>query len=177
MPPTEERENVMTDRTAPLVGIVMGSESDWETMSRAHKILKEFGVPHVCRVLSAHRTPEQVVSFIKELDEGGAEVFIAGAGLAAALPGVVAAHTVKPVLGVPLQSGPLQGQDALYSIVQMPPGIPVGTLGIGGAGATNAGLLAVAILAISRPELGQKLLAYRDARAKAVLDTELPMAD
>ena len=164
----------MTAEAAPLVGIVMGSESDWETMSRAHKLLKEFGVPHVCRVLSAHRTPEEVVDFVKALDAGGAEVFIAGAGLAAALPGVVAAHTTKPVLGVPLQSGPLQGQDALYSIVQMPPGIPVGTLGIGGAGATNAALLATAILSLSRPELAEKITAYREGRAKAVLETELP---
>lgn len=165
----------MTANQKPLVGMLMGSESDWEIMSRAHTVLKEFGVPHQARVLSAHRTPHEVVQFVEELDALGAEVFIAGAGLAAALPGVVAAHTLKPVLGVPLQSGPLNGQDALYSIVQMPPGIPVGTLGIGSAGATNAGLLAVSILAATRPELAEKLRAYRAKRAAQVLGTRLPL--
>ncbi len=160
-----------------LVGMLMGSESDWETMSKAHKLLKEFGITHECRVLSAHRTPTEVVEFIQSLESRGAQVFIAGAGLAAALPGVVAAHTTKPVLGVPMAAGPLQGQDALYSIVQMPPGIPVGTLGIGASGATNAALLAVAILALGRPELAQALTEYREKRAKQVLDTVLPMGD
>ena len=164
----------MTQDTLPRVAILMGSESDWDIMGRSHAILKEFGVPHVSRVLSAHRTPEEVVTFVREMDAAGVEVFIAGAGMAAALPGVVAAHTLKPVLGVPVPSGPLQGQDALYSIVQMPPGIPVGTLGLGGAGATNAGLLAVSILAATHPELSERLKAYRAARAQQVLQTVLP---
>lgn len=160
-----------------LVGMLMGSESDWETMARTHSLLKEFGVSHESRVLSAHRTPAEVVAFVQSAESRGAQVFIAGAGLAAALPGVVAAHTLKPVLGVPVPSGPLQGQDALYSIVQMPPGVPVGTLGIGASGATNAALLAVAILALDRPSLAQKLETYRRQRAQQVLDTVLPAGE
>ena len=158
----------------PLVVILMGSESDWETMRRAHKTLAEFGVPHESRVLSAHRTPDLVADYVRASDANGTEVFIAGAGLAAALPGVVAALTTRPVLGVPVASGPLNGQDALHAIVQMPPGIPVGTLAIGGAGATNAALLAVAILANKYPVLAEKLAAYRAAQVEKIKAVTLP---
>ncbi|HQL94394.1 MAG TPA: 5-(carboxyamino)imidazole ribonucleotide mutase [Candidatus Hydrogenedentes bacterium] len=158
----------------PLVVILMGSESDWETMRRAHRTLAEFGVPHESRVLSAHRTPDLVAEYVRASDANGAEVFIAGAGMAAALPGVVAALTTRPVLGVPVASGPLNGQDALHAIVQMPPGIPVGTLAIGGAGATNAALLAVAILANKYPVLAERLAAYRAAQAEKIQAITLP---
>ena len=158
----------------PLVVILMGSESDWETMRRAHKTLAEFGVPHESRVLSAHRTPDLVAEYVRASDANGAEVFIAGAGMAAALPGVVAALTTRPVLGVPVASGPLNGQDALLAIVQMPPGIPVGTLAVGGAGATNAALLAVAILANKYPVLAEKLAAYRAAQVEKIKAITLP---
>ena len=158
----------------PLVVILMGSESDWETMRRAHRTLAEFGVPHESRVLSAHRTPDLVAEYVRASDAAGVEVFIAGAGLAAALPGVVAALTTRPVLGVPVASGPLNGQDALHAIVQMPPGIPVGTLAIGGAGATNAALLAVAILANKYPVLAEKLAAYRAAQVEKIKAVTLP---
>ncbi|HPO13851.1 MAG TPA: 5-(carboxyamino)imidazole ribonucleotide mutase [Candidatus Hydrogenedentes bacterium] len=159
-----------------LAGLVMGSKSDWDAMSAAHELLKEFGVPHECRVLSAHRTPGPLADWVESAEAQGAEVFIAGAGLAAALPGVVASITTKPVLGVPLAGGALNGQDALYAIVQMPPGIPVGTLSIGKGGAVNAALLAVAILANKYPEYAKKLAEYRAAQAKNVLDIELPGA-
>lgn len=158
----------------PLVVILMGSESDWETMRRAHRTLAEFGVPHESRVLSAHRTPDLVAEYVRASDANGAEVFIAGAGMAAALPGVVAALTTRPVLGVPVASGPLNGQDALHAIVQMPPGIPVGTLAVGGAGATNAALLAVAILANKYPVLAERLAAYRAAQAGKIQAITLP---
>ena len=158
----------------PLVVILMGSESDWETMRRAHKTLAEFGVPHESRVLSAHRTPDLVADYVRASDANGAEVVIAGAGMAAALPGVVAALTTRPVLGVPVASGPLNGQDALHAIVQMPPGIPVGTLAVGGAGATNAALLAVAILANKYPVLAEKLAAYRAAQVEKIKAVTLP---
>lgn len=158
----------------PLVVILMGSESDWETMRRAHRTLAEFGVPHESRALSAHRTPDLVAEYVRASDAAGVEVFIAGAGVAAALPGVVAALTTRPVLGVPVASGPLNGQDALLAIVQMPPGIPVGTLAIGGAGATNAALLAVAILANKYPVLAEKLAAYRAAQVEKIKAITLP---
>jgi len=158
----------------PLVGVLMGSKSDWEVMAAADALLSEFGVPHECRVLSAHRTPDALAEYVKSAESRGLEVLIAGAGMAAALPGAVAALTFLPVLGVPLSGGALGGQDALYAMVQMPPGIPVGTLAIGKAGAVNAALLAVAILANKRPELREKLRAYRKTQAKNVLDTVLP---
>ena len=158
----------------PLVAVVMGSASDWETMERTHKTLDTFGVPHCCRVLSAHRTPELLAEFVRDADAGGAEVFIAGAGLAAALPGAVAALTTRPVLGVPVQSGALNGHDALLAIAQMPPGIPVGALAIGTGGATNAALLAVAILANKYPEYALKLKQYREEQAAKVASTTLP---
>jgi len=145
-----------------LVGVIMGSKSDWETMSQADAILTEFGVPHECRVLSAHRTPALTADYASTAASRGLEVIVAGAGGAAHLAGVVAAHTILPVIGVPMQSSALNGLDSLLSTVQMPKGIPVATVAIGPSGAANAGLLAVAILATSRPELRARLQAYRD---------------
>ena len=139
----------------------MGSQSDWETMRQADEVLTEFGVPHECRVVSAHRTPALMAEYASTAIARGLEVIIAGAGGAAHLPGMVAAQTVLPVIGVPVQSKALNGLDSLLSIVQMPKGIPVATVAIGAAGAANAGLLAVAILATTRPELRAKLEAYR----------------
>ena len=164
----------MSTDTKPLVGVVMGSESDWAIMSRADEILTEFGVPHECRVMSAHRTPDLVEAYVTGAEDRGMAVLIAGAGLAAALPGMVAAFTTLPVLGVPVPTGALNGQDALYSMVQMPPGIPVGTLAIGKPGATNAALLAIAILANTHPEYRDKLKAYREKRAQEVRAAVLP---
>lgn len=158
----------------PLVAVLMGSESDWETMTRTHKTLDEFDVPHVCRVLSAHRTPDLLAAFVREVEAKGVEVFIAGAGLAAALPGAIAALTSRPVLGVPVQTGALNGHDALLAMAQMPPGIPVGALAIGAPGATNAALLAVAVLANKYPEYDQKLKAYRARQAEKIAGIKLP---
>jgi len=163
----------MSNVDAPLVAVVMGSKSDWDTMRRASDTLNEFEIPHACRVLSAHRTPEALTEFLKEMEEGGCEVFIAGAGAAAHLAGVVASKSVKPVIGVPIESK-LQGLDSLLSTVQMPGGIPVATVAIGTAGATNSALLAISILGNSRPELHDKIRAYRDDRAKKILAEELP---
>src|SRR5436309_15975350 len=146
----------------------MGSKSDWETMRQADAVLTDFGVPHESRVLSAHRTPAETADYASSASGRGLEVIIAGAGGAAHLAGVVAAHTVLPVIGVPMQSAALQGIDSLLSTVQMPKGIPVATVAIGSSGATNAGLLAVAILATSRPELRTKLQAYREEMAAEV---------
>src|SRR5271168_4233922 len=137
----------------PLVAVIMGSKSDWETMSHADAMLTQFSVAHECRIVSAHRTPLLLAEFAAEAEGRGIEVIIAGAGGAAHLPGMVAAQTLLPVLGVPIQSAALQGVDSLLSITQMPAGIPVGTLAIGKAGATNAALLAIAILSNTRPEL------------------------
>ncbi len=144
-----------------LVAVIMGSQSDWETMKHASAILTELGVAHECEVVSAHRTPDRMVEFAKSAESRGIEVIIAGAGGAAHLPGMTASHTLVPVLGVPVQSKALNGLDSLLSIVQMPGGIPVGTLAIGAAGAKNAGLLAAQILATTRPELREKLRAFR----------------
>ena len=152
----------------PLVGVIMGSQSDWDTMSHADEILKQFDVPHECRVVSAHRTPDGMAEYASTAAARGLEVIIAGAGGAAHLPGMVAAHTVLPVIGVPVQSAALNGLDSLLSIVQMPKGVPVATVAIGASGAANAGLLAVAILATSRPELRAKLSAYREEMAAGV---------
>src|SRR4029077_1363966 len=146
----------------PLVGVIMGSKSDWETMSQADAILTEFGIPHECQVVSAHRTPAWMTEYASSASGRGLQVIIAGAGGAAHLPGMVAAQTTLPVIGVPVQSAALNGLDSLLSIVQMSKGIPVATVAIGPAGAANAGLLAIAILAISRPELADRLKAYRD---------------
>jgi 5-(carboxyamino)imidazole ribonucleotide mutase len=152
----------------PLVGIIMGSTSDWETMRQAADVLTRFGVPHESRVVSAHRTPGLMAEYASAAAGRGLEVIIAGAGGAAHLPGMVAAHTVVPVIGVPVESATLKGLDSLLSIVQMPKGVPVATVAIGGTGAVNAGLLAVAILANARPELRAKLQAYRDEMAADV---------
>jgi 5-(carboxyamino)imidazole ribonucleotide mutase len=158
---------------APLVGIVMGSKSDWDAMRQADEILTRFDVPHESRVMSAHRTPALTTEYASQAAGRGLEVIIAGAGGAAHLAGALAAHTVIPVIGVPMQSA-LNGLDSLLSTVQMPRGVPVATVAIGPSGAANAGLLAVAILANSRPELRVKLLAYRDEIADQVRDTSLP---
>jgi len=152
----------------PLVGVIMGSKSDWETMAHADQILAEFEIPHECEIVSAHRTPVWMAEYASTAASRGLEVIIAGAGGAAHLPGMVAAHTVLPVIGVPVKSASLNGLDSLLSIVQMPKGVPVATVAIGAAGAANAGLLAVAILATSRPELRQRLQAYRDGLAADV---------
>jgi 5-(carboxyamino)imidazole ribonucleotide mutase len=152
----------------PLVGVIMGSKSDWETMSQADQILTDFGVPHETRIVSAHRTPQWMAEYASSASERGLEVIIAGAGGAAHLPGMVASHTVLPVIGVPVQSAALNGLDSLLSIVQMPRGVPVATVAIGAGGAVNAALLAVAILANSRPDLRAKLQAYRDRIAAEV---------
>lgn len=157
----------------PLVAVIMGSRSDWETMQKACETLEKFGVEFEAKIVSAHRTPDLLCSFAKTAEARGIEVIIAGAGGAAHLPGMCAAQTVLPVLGVPVQSKTLNGLDSLLSIVQMPAGIPVATLAIGQAGATNAALLAVAILANSRPDLREKLCAFRQEQTNAVLETDL----
>ena len=160
--------------SSPLVSIIMGSKSDWETMRHAAETLQRFDVPHECRIVSAHRTPGWLAEFAGAAEERGIEVIIAGAGGAAHLPGMAAAQTLLPVLGVPVQSRALNGLDSLLSIAQMPAGVPVGTLSIGQAGATNAALLAVAILATTRPALREKLRAFRDEQTKKVLQDTLP---
>ncbi len=157
----------------PLVGVIMGSQSDWETMKQADDVLTQFGVAHECRVVSAHRTPALMAEYATSAVARGLEVIIAGAGGAAHLPGMVAAQTVLPVIGVPVQSRALNGLDSLLSIVQMPKGIPVATVAIGPAGAANAGLLAVSILATTRPDLRAKLGAYRVEMANAAMNSQL----
>jgi 5-(carboxyamino)imidazole ribonucleotide mutase len=157
----------------PLVSIIMGSKSDWETMKAAVDVLKEFDVPHEAKIVSAHRTPDLLFEFAKSAESRGIEVIIAGAGGAAHLPGMCASQTVVPVLGVPVKSKALKGMDSLLSIVQMPAGIPVGALAIGEAGAKNAALLAVSILANSRPELRQALRAFRERQTNSVLESSL----
>lgn len=158
----------------PLVGVIMGSQSDWETMRQAAEILTKFDVPHECRIVSAHRTPAWMAEYAASAVDRGLDVIIAGAGGAAHLPGMVAAHTVVPVIGVPVQSAALNGLDSLLSIVQMPKGVPVATVAIGATGAVNAGLLAVAILATSRPDLRTRLAAYRDEATAAVRRDAIP---
>ena len=157
----------MSERS-PLVGIIMGSKSDWDTMRHAAEMLDKFGVPYEAKVVSAHRTPLLAAEYASGAESRGLQVVIAGAGGAAHLAGVVAAYTVAPVIGVPMQSAALNGLDSLLSIVQMPKGVPVATLAIGAPGAANAGLLAVAILATSRPDLRAKLQAYRAEMAAEV---------
>ena len=161
----------MTESTteSPLVGVIMGSRSDWETMKNAADILEQFGVPHECRVVSAHRTPQWMAEYAESAVERGLKVIIAGAGGAAHLPGMVASQTVLPVLGVPVQSRALQGLDSLLSIVQMPGGIPVATLAIGAAGAKNAGLLAVRILATSNDDLRAALQKFNQDQTDTIL--------
>jgi 5-(carboxyamino)imidazole ribonucleotide mutase len=158
----------------PLVGVIMGSRSDWETMRHAAETLASFGVPHETRVVSAHRTPQWMAEYATTAEARGLEVIIAGAGGAAHLPGMVAAHTLLPVLGVPVESAALKGMDSLLSIVQMPGGVPVATFAIGKAGATNAALLAVAILSGPRPELRERLRQYREEQTRKVRQDTLP---
>ena len=154
--------------SAKPVAIIMGSQSDWPTMRRAAETLQELGVGHEARIVSAHRTPDRLVAFAKGAKAAGFEVIIAGAGGAAHLPGMTAAFTTLPVFGVPIESQALSGQDSLLSIVQMPAGVPVGTLAIGPAGAVNAALLAASVLALSDPELDARLTAWREARRASV---------
>lgn len=159
--------------SSPLVGIIMGSSSDWPTMQHAATILEEFGVPHESKVVSAHRTPDMMNEYAKQAHSRGVQVIIAGAGGAAHLPGMVAAQTTLPVLGVPVESATLKGMDSLLSIVQMPGGVPVGTLAIGKAGAINAALLAIRMLATTQPDLQKKLDDYARTRAAQVMAEKL----
>ena len=159
--------------TQPLVGVIMGSKSDWETMQAATELLAQFSVPYEARVVSAHRTPDWMVEYATSAEARGLQVIIAGAGGAAHLPGMVAGHTLLPVIGVPIQSRALNGLDSLLSIVQMPAGVPVATMAIGKAGAANAALLAIAILGISHPPLRVALAQWRSSRAQQVLQETL----
>ena len=160
--------------SSPVIGIVMGSNSDWPTMQAAAKVLKDFGVPFEARVVSAHRTPDLMFEYAEQARTRGLRAIIAGAGGAAHLPGMIAAKTTVPVLGVPVQSKALSGVDSLHSIVQMPKGIPVATFAIGEAGAANAALFAVAMLANENPALNDKLQAFRQAQTEKVLAMKLP---
>jgi 5-(carboxyamino)imidazole ribonucleotide mutase len=161
------------DSNQPLVGVVMGSKSDWETLQHADEILTKFGVPHECKVVSAHRTPDLMTKYAVDAQGRGLQIIIAGAGGAAHLPGMIAANTLLPVLGVPVQSAALSGMDSLLSIVQMPAGVPVGTMAIGRSGAINAALLAIGILANHDAELRKKLLDYRRDQSDAVANSKL----
>ncbi|MDQ1639700.1 MAG: 5-(carboxyamino)imidazole ribonucleotide mutase [Pyrinomonadaceae bacterium] len=165
---------VDTPTTHPLVAVIMGSKSDWETMSHADSTLTEFGVAHECHVMSAHRTPQLATEFAAGAADRGVQIIIAAAGGAAHLAGVIAAHTTLPVLGVPMKSDALNGMDSLLSTVQMPAGIPVATLAIGKPGAINAALFAVAILAIANPDLAKKLNEFRANQAQKIRSTTLP---
>jgi 5-(carboxyamino)imidazole ribonucleotide mutase len=162
--------------TEPLVGVVMGSSSDWETMRQCAERLEAFGVPFEARVLSAHRTPDELAEWIRDVESRGVEVFIAAAGMAAALPGVVASQTTLPVLGVPMESKLLGGLDSLLSMVQMPGGIPVGVLAVGKAGAVNAAILATQILGATRPDLRAAVANHRAEQAEAILANPDPGA-
>ena len=164
----------MSKKTGPLVAVLMGSKSDWECMRHASETLAKFQVSHECRVLSAHRTPRETAEYVEKAEGRGIEVIIAAAGGAAHLAGVAASHTILPVLGVPMESASLKGLDSLLSTVQMPGGVPVGTLAVGRPGAINAALLAVAILATSRPALREKLRHFRQEQAAGVLSATLP---
>jgi 5-(carboxyamino)imidazole ribonucleotide mutase len=164
-------------RPTAVVAVVMGSTSDWETLRHAAEVLERLEVPHVCKVVSAHRTPDRLSEFAKGAAARGLQVIVAGAGGAAHLPGMIAAGTHLPVLGVPVMSEALRGVDSLLSIVQMPKGVPVGTLAIGAAGAVNAGLLAAGILALRSPELRERLVAYRAAQTSAAAASVLPGAN
>ncbi len=164
----------MSEEPSPLVGVIMGSKSDWDTMRAAAAVLDEFGVPHECQIVSAHRTPDWMNDYAESAERRGLKVIIAGAGGAAHLPGMIAAQTLLPVLGVPVKSQALNGLDSLLSIVQMPGGVPVGTLAIGEAGAKNAGLLAVRILAIEQPALREQLREFHRRQTDQVLSETLP---
>lgn len=170
------REYTVSEET-PLVGVIMGSKSDWETMRACAETLTEFKVAHECRIVSAHRTPVWMTEYAEQAEGRGIEVIIAAAGGAAHLPGMVAGHTLLPVIGVPIQSRALNGLDSLLSIVQMPAGVPVGTMAIGRAGATNAALFAVAILAATRPDLRNALARFRQDRANAVMSETLSLEE
>ena len=163
------------DNDKPCVGVIMGSTSDWDTMKAAHEVLDEFDVAHECKVVSAHRTPDVMRDYAHTADQRGLEIIIAGAGGAAHLPGMVAAQTLVPVLGVPVKSRALNGLDSLLSIVQMPGGVPTATFAIGNAGARNAALFAVAMLANTRPELRNALAEFRKKQAEKVENDELPL--
>lgn len=167
----------MSDAKQPLVGVIMGSKSDWPTMIHAVDMLEQFDVPHEVKVVSAHRTPDLMFEYAQTAQERGLQVIIAGAGGAAHLPGMVAAKTVVPVLGVPVKSRALNGQDSLLSIVQMPGGIPVGTLAIGDAGAKNAGILAAQIVGNSHPEIRQAVEAFRQQQTHSVLEDSDPRSE
>ena len=168
----------MITTPTPLVGVIMGSKSDWERcMQFAVQTLRDFDIPHETRIVSAHRTPDLMVEYAHDAAGRGLEVIIAGAGGAAHLPGMVAGHTLLPVIGVPVQSQALNGMDSLLSIVQMPAGVPVATMAIGKAGAINASLLAISILGNSRPELREKLAEYRRKRAEQVMNDKLEIGD
>jgi 5-(carboxyamino)imidazole ribonucleotide mutase len=171
---TGQMKNAESNASAALVGILMGSKSDWDTLRAADETLTDFGIPHECRVLSAHRTPAQTAEYAASAEGRGMRVLIAGAGGAAHLAGVVAAHTTLPVLGVPIESPALKGMDSLLSTVQMPGGIPVATFAIGKAGAKNAALFAVEVLAGTDPRLREKLAAFRAEQARKVLAETLP---
>ncbi len=164
----------MKDTSKPLVGVIMGSKSDWDTMAHTDETLTALGIPHECAIVSAHRTPDRMAEYAKAAEARGLEVIIAGAGGAAHLPGMTASHTLLPVLGVPVQSRALNGQDSLLSIVQMPAGIPVSTFAIGRAGAVNAALEAAAILGIKYPEYREALRQYRENQTQTVLQDILP---
>src|SRR3954468_7382328 len=164
----------MSSEDRPLVSVIMGSKSDWETLGHTDEMLTRFGVPHECLIVSAHRTPDWMAEFARGAEGRGIEVIIAAAGGAAHLPGMVAGHTLVPVLGVPIQSQVLNGVDSLLSIVQMPSGVPVGTLAIGKAGAMNAALLAVRILANTRPDLREKLRRFVDEQTRRVRAETVP---
>lgn len=159
--------------TTPQVGIIMGSQSDWPVLSAAHEMLESLGVAHECKIVSAHRTPDRMFTYAREAEARGIQVIIAGAGGAAHLPGMVAALTHLPVFGVPMESKALKGMDSLLSIVQMPKGVPVGTLAIGGAGAANAALLAASVVALHDEDVRARLIAFREAQSAAV--TEEPV--
>jgi 5-(carboxyamino)imidazole ribonucleotide mutase len=171
---SDARETPEPKGAVPLVAVIMGSKSDWETMRHASEMLARFSVPHERRVVSAHRTPALMAEISLEAETRGLEVIIAGAGGAAHLPGMIAAHTLLPVLGVPVESRALKGMDSLLSIVQMPAGVPVGALAIGEAGATNAALLAISILAAKRPALRESLREFRREQERKVLEATLP---
>ncbi len=170
----DNTENEAVDHASPLVGVIMGSKSDWETMRHAVSTLRALGAPYEARIVSAHRTPALLATYAGEAEARGLEVIIAGAGGAAHLPGMAAAYTILPVLGVPVESHALKGMDSLLSIAQMPGGVPVGTMAIGKAGAINAALLAIAILANSRPPLRDALRRFRADQTARVLTDELP---
>ena len=171
--PYPQTSHPMSDHPEPLVGVIMGSKSDWETMRLASETLESLGITHECQIVSAHRTPEWMFQYAREAESRGLEVLIAGAGGAAHLPGMVASLTLLPVLGVPVQSRAMQGLDSLLSIVQMPGGVPVGTLAIGTAGAKNAALLAARILACSRPDLRERLRELQQQQTDSVRRDEL----